>query len=309
MTEAAAPDGGSIDIGPVRPATAAGYFLGEGVTWDPLRGEVCWVDILAGTVHRGGLGADGVITVCDALVVPDTAGAVGIARSGAMVVAGRHHLYRCAADGAISRGPRVTTGGRRRLNDGKPDPAGRFVVGTQGGSPNSELLMSVGHDGELRIIDDDLTASNGLAWSPDGRLFYNVDTLSGRVFVRDYNPESGETGSRRTVATVGVYAKPGRGMPDGMTTDAEGCLWIAMWGDGCVLRLDPGGRPLGVIRVPAPHVSSVTFAGPDLATMVITTARQNMRDADLAQYPLSGRLFTVVPGVRGNPPYWWTDSG
>ncbi|MDT0184035.1 SMP-30/gluconolactonase/LRE family protein [Microbacterium sp. ARD31] len=289
-------------IGTPRVATGVPHFLGEGPTWDPVRGELLWVDIMAGDVYRGRFAYGGGIQIEERIAFPDTAGAVAISRAGEMVVAGTHRLYFRAVDGTVTAGPEVIGGDERRFNDGKPDPAGRFVVGTKGPT-SEEQLVRFETDSRVTVLDDDLSLSNGLAWTRDGRLLYSVDTLTRRIFVRDYDPESGKAGARRLFSEL-----PGDGYPDGITTDADDHLWVAVWGGGCVVRYSPAGEPVGRIDVPAPHVSCVTFAGPDLDTLVITTATENLTDEQLVQYPLAGLLFTIRPGVRGNHPHLWAGA-
>ncbi|HWL76876.1 SMP-30/gluconolactonase/LRE family protein [Microbacterium sp.] len=282
--------------GTARLATDDSHYLSEGPVWDGIRERILWVDIMNGTVHSGRLRADGTIQADERYDFPDTAGAVAVAERGELVVAGRHRLYFRSADGVIRAGVELISGDERRFNDGKPDPRGRFVVGTLG--PGGELLMRVDGD-EVTVLDDDLTLSNGLAWSTDGGRFYSIDTWSKRIHVRDYDAATGATGRRE------LFARFEHGAPDGMTTDAEDHLWVAMWGEGCVLRISPAGRIVARIDVPAPHTSCVQFAGPELDTLVITTATEHLTAEQLRASPLSGRLFTARPGVRGNPPYLW----
>ena len=286
--------------GTVRLATDVSHYLSEGPVWDGIRDRILWVDIMSGTVHAGRLSPDGTIRAEERYDFPDTAGAVAVAATGELVVAGRHRLYFRSVDGAVRAGPELIVGQDRRFNDGKPDPRGRFVVGTLG--PGGELLMRVDGD-RVSVLDDDLTLSNGLAWSTDGSRFYSIDTWSKRMHVREYDATTGATGRRE------LFAEFEHGSPDGMTTDAEDHLWVAMWGEGCVLRISPGGRIVARVDVPAPHTTCAQFAGPDLDTLVITTATEHLSAEQLRANPLSGRLFTVRPGVRGNPPYLWNGRG
>lgn len=284
-------------LGTARVATDVSHFLGEGPTWDPIRARLLWVDIMAGDVHVGLLGGDDRIEPVERIGFPDTAGAVAVAEDGALVVAGTHRLHYRDADGRIASGRELITGAGRRFNDGKPDPAGRFVVGTSG--PGGELLLRVDTDERVTVLDDDLTLSNGLAWTADGRRLFSIDTPTRRIYLRDDDPATGAVGARR------VFLELAHGFPDGMTMDAEGHLWVAVWGGGCVLRIAPDGRIVARVDVPAPHTSCPAFAGPDLDVLVVTTATEHLTPAQLVEHPLSGRIFTFRPGVRGLPPLLW----
>ena len=294
------PDGAPVLSAP-RVATGIAHHLAEGPTWDPIRGRILWVDIMAGAVYSGRFGYGGAIEVEERIDFPDTAGAVAVAASGELVVAGTDRLYYRATDGTITASAVLIAGEGRRFNDGKPDPAGRFLVGTKGPSDREQLLL-VHADETVSVLDDDLTLSNGLAWSRDGSRLYTVDTLTRRIWVRDYDPTTGRTGEREPFAEIAD------GYPDGLTTDAEDHVWVAVWGGGCVLRIAPSGQIVGRVDVPAPHTSCPVFAGPDLDTLVITTATEDLTPAQLEEFPLSGRLFTVRTGVSGNQPQLWAGT-
>jgi sugar lactone lactonase YvrE len=143
-------------------------------------------------------------------------------------------------------------------------------------------------------VDDDLTLSNGLGWSPDGGTFYSIDSLRGAVFARSY--PSGE----RTV----LLQFPDE-VPDGMCVDTDGNLWIAIWGAGEVRSFTPTGELRGVVTVPAPHTTCPAFAGPGLDVLVITTATAELTPEQLSAYPLSGHLFTARVGATGLPATPW----
>ena len=283
-----------------QPATEEQFVLGEGPVWDATRERLLWVDIVRGLVLEGVLEGDR-IRVTARHEFPQTVGAVAVAADGSLLVAAHGHLVVVDGIGDRSDGPRVVPSGQdRRLNDGTPDPVGRYLVGTRAFGPStSEELVLIGADGSVNVIDDDLTLANGLAWSPDGALLYTVDTLIGDIWVRDYDVATGATGERR------LFVHVTDGYPDGICTDSEGHVWVAIWSRGEVRRLDPRGEVVGTVIVPAPHTSSVAFAGPDLDVLVITTATDELDDASLAAYPDSGRLFVAHVGIAGTPVAHW----
>jgi sugar lactone lactonase YvrE len=286
------------------PATDETFQLGEGPVWDAARRRLLWVDILAGEVLEGALDGDGV-EVTRRHGFDGTVGAVAVADDGTFLVAAREHLVVLRPDGSRVDGPRVVPPGEgRRFNDGGTDPAGRFVVGTMrmDGPSEREVLVRLEPDGGVTQLDDDLMLSNGLAWSADGRRMYSVDTLRRTVFVRDYEPDTGAAGERR------VHLRLDGGSPDGIALDAEEHLWVAVWGGGEVRRFAPDGSLVGRLALPAPHTTSVAFAGDDLRTLVITTATAELPDDQLRASPDSGRLFTVRVDVPGLPVPTWSGS-
>ena len=278
-----------------RPAGTPAYELGEGPLWDAGRNRLLWVDILGGEVLAGRLDTgSGTIDVTGSWSFDDLACAVAVSAAGDLLVAGRDDLTVVRGDGSravLARSPQEGS----RFNDGGVDPRGRFLIGGMAldDSEGTQRLLRLDGD-RLTVIDDDLTLSNGLAWSPAGDRFYSIDSVPGVVHVRDY--PDGPRGDllRITDAT-----------PDGMCVDAAGNLWIALHGGGRVECHAPDGGLLAVVDVDAPQPTSVAFAGPDLDVLVITTATEGLSPAELEQHPGSGRLFTARVGATGLPtPYW-----
>jgi sugar lactone lactonase YvrE len=274
-------------------ASERAYGLAEGPLWEAARERVLWVDINAGEVHAGSL-RDGVLHDAAPLISFDeTVGAVVCAHDGQQLVAGARSVFTPAdPDGATIL---FDAGKNSRLNDGACDPAGRFLVGSMAldDREGQECLYRIELDGSVTIVDQDLTLSNGLAWSPDGTVLYSVDTTPGIVYARPYDPESGACGERT------VYLRINDGSPDGLCTDAAGNLWIAIWGAGQVRCHTPGGELVAAVDVPAPHVTSVAFVGPELDTLLITSERED-------DSPNDGHLFTTrLPDVTGLPTTPW----
>jgi sugar lactone lactonase YvrE len=286
------------------PASQHTYGLGEGPVWDADHDRVLWVDISAGEVHRGTLSAQGV-REARVLHLQETVGAVVSARDGELRVAGARRLYRVAPDGAVIPGPElIADDTASRLNDGGCDPDGRFLVGSLALDDRAaaEVLVRVDQEGGIEVIDQDLGMSNGLAFSPAGDLLYSIDTIARVVWIRAYDSRSGAVGRRQEFLRVD-------GSPDGMCVDVEGNLWIAIWGAGEVRCHSAGGEPLAIVEVPAPNTTSVAFAGPALDTLLITTAAEQLSDAQRARYPDAGRLFTAQVDVDGLPVAPWAGAG
>jgi sugar lactone lactonase YvrE len=281
-------------------AVAGGFELGEGPVWDASRGLLVWVDILAGYVHALDP-ATGARTWFEA---GDPVGAVGLTRSGGLVLALADGFALADHDGErLTRVPGFSVDGNTvRFNDGKPDPWGSFWAGTMawdetGNPPGS--LYRLAPDGTVTELFGEVGLSNGLDWSDDRRLFYYADSNSGRVDLFDTDQDTGALGGRRTFVTV----PEADGIPDGLTLDAEGCVWLAVWGSGELRRYTPGGRLDTVVRLPARQVTSAAFGGGDLGTLYITTAREGYTETELTEQPHAGDVFACVPGVTGRLPF------
>lgn len=184
-----------------------------------------------------------------------------------------------------------------RLNDGKCDPAGRLLAGTMDMNekdPNGALYSFDGKN-STRLLDK-VTISNGLAWSVDYKTFYYIDTPTREVKAFDYDLATGQIANPR----VAIHIPESLGWPDGMTSDTDGNLWIALWGGAQVTKWNPStGKLLEQIPVPALQTSSCVFGGKDMNELYITSARKSMSETDLKKYPLSGGLFKVITNVVG----------
>ena len=277
-------------------AVPAQCELAEGPVWDAARGLLRWVDILPGQVHAFNPSTSA-HTWFDG---GDPVGAVGLARSGGLVLALADRFVLADHDGQHPGQLGAFTADRSvvRFNDGKPDPWGNFWAGTCAWAPSGPpcALYRLRPDGAVGEIVGDVGLSNGLDWSDDRTAFYFADSATGGVDVFDTAPDTGTLSHRRRFVTVG-------GVPDGLTLDAEGGLWVAVWGSGEVRRYTPSGQLDTVIRLPVSQVTSAAFGGADLSTLYITTAREDFTPADLREQPQAGDIFACTPGVTGRLPF------
>jgi sugar lactone lactonase YvrE len=284
-------------------ASTPRHVLAEGPVWNAASGTVIWVDIVRGTVFEGELRGD-TVAVLREWQFDGMVGAAVPGPDGSLLVACQERLVVVAADGTRTDGPRIVeSGDPSRTNDGACDPAGRFVIGTLAFDElgGRDHLFLVQDDGSLRTLDADLGISNGIAWSPDGRTMYNADTIASVIWARDYDAVTGEIGPRREQLHLD-------GSPDGICVDTRGNIWAATWGTGEARCYALDGALIDTVRVPAPHVSSVCFVGPELDRLLITTASRDLDADGLAQHPDAGRLFLADVGVAGVPTFSWSGS-
>ena len=271
--------------------TDAVTYHGEGPVWSPHWGSqgggLRFVDMLAGDVLT--LGEDGSL---DRRHVSEIVAVVRPRRGGGAVLAVERGFVLEEPHGSLSRLPVVWSDAGVRMNEGGCDPDGRMYAGSMAyaQTPGAGSVYRLDADLSVHVVLEDVTVSNGLEWSPDGRVAYYNDTPTSRISVFDYDGEAGLTG-RRTFTEVD-------GKPDGLTVDAEGGVWTALFGSGVVHRYAPDGTLDAVVEVPARQVTACTFGGEGLDRLYITTSRENLEPDD---DPLAGSVFVASVGVRGLP--------
>jgi sugar lactone lactonase YvrE len=274
--------------------------LGEGAAWVARHQRLYWVDILGKKVHIHNP-VDGSNQV---IPVSQQVGTLAPRRKGGLILAMERGLYfldETTGELVFITDPESDKP-TNRFNDGKCDPAGRFWAGTMSnvGEPGAGGLYRMDPDLNVHQLVSEITTSNGLIWSLDAKTMYYIDTPTMEISAFDYDLTTGAISNRRTAVRI----PEGEGRPDGMTIDAEGMLWVAMWEGWQVNRYHPQtGEKLASYPVPAARVTSVAFGGPYLDELYITTARLQLAGEELAQQPHAGGLFRVRPGVEGFPAF------
>lgn len=272
--------------------------VGEGPVWDVSTEELLWVDIPRHLLHR----LHPASGRCRTRDVGQPLGAVAVRDAGGVVLAVRDGFALVDADGdaveLVGEVEKPLTG--NRMNDGKCDTSGRFWAGTMATdmTPGAGALYRLDCDQTVTKVVDATSVANGLAWALDDRTMYFVDSGVGGVDAFDYTPGSGSVTNRRRIIDVA----PQDGLPDGMTIDAEGLLWIALWDGWGVRRYTPDGILDTVIEVPTAQITSCTFGGTDLNELYITSAAAGLSDRQRATQPHAGAVFRARPGIPGLPP-------
>ncbi len=270
--------------------------LGEAPHWDAERRRLVYVDINGGDIHE-----------LDPATGTDLTTHVGAPVSFAVPVAGGAELV-CGAGGDLTlvaerqQIMRRTVESDRpgnRFNDGKADPAGRLWFGSMSlaRTPGTAALYCLADDG-LRTVDDRITLSNGLDWDIERERMYYIDSTTQRIDVWRFDLATGAVADRRQFAAI----DPADGLPDGLTLDADGCVWVALFEGGAMRRYDPDGRVIENLTLPVSCPTCPAFGGDDLSTLFVTTSRHKLNEAERAGEPLAGAVLSIDAGVRGRAP-------
>uniref|UniRef100_A0A3Q0T7M0 Regucalcin n=1 Tax=Amphilophus citrinellus TaxID=61819 RepID=A0A3Q0T7M0_AMPCI len=277
-------------------------LIGEGPVWEESDQTLLFVDIAGQKIHRWSPTTNQI----QSMETADTVGFAVPRRSGGYVAGVGRSIV--AVDWSAQKVNSLVEVDKdkpnNRLNDGKADPSGRLLTGTmlkneQPGQQKQGALFSVASD--LTVIKhlSKVDISNGMDWSQDQKTFFYIDSLSLTVDAFDYDPNTGHIGNRRVV----YHMEEGEGLPDGMTLDAEGHLWVACYNGGRVISIDLAtGVRLQTISLPATKTTSCCFGGPDYSELYVTSASLGLNQSELRQQPLAGNTFRVTGlGVKGRP--------
>jgi sugar lactone lactonase YvrE len=290
--------GGAVHEFVADACTTDAYFLGEGCRWDDVRRELYWVNIYDGQFLRARADGPNVQVVeCYEL-----GGSVGVVapykqRGEGWIVARDRSLWHLSEAGELDRLVNLEAPGDVRVNDGAADPWGRFWVGTMAhdAAPGRGSLYRWDDANGARTVREGVAISNGLGWSPDRRTMYYVDSGPAVVYAFDVD-DRGELGAQRVFAQLDAASD---GSPDGLCVDAEGAIWVALWGGGSVRRYAPTGEVIARVLVDTSQPSSCAIGGANGTTLYVTTAREELSEEVLATEPLAGRLFCADVGVPG----------
>lgn len=274
-------------------------ILGEGPLWRASEKKLYWLDLFAPAVHRFDP-ATGRNEKLEAELGAAIGGMV-FDRAGNWVIVDREGVHRIDPKQGkrkrLAASPELKSG--MTFNDAKCDRRGRLWTGSgdvDWVKPVGEFYMMDGA-GKLTSLDKPIACSNGPAFSPDGSRAYYTDGNARHIVVYDIDRSTGAVGGRRPFYS---FQNETEG-PDGMTVDADGCLWVALWGDGHIAQLTPNGKLERKLKVPVPQPTSVGFGGDRLEKMYITSARVGLGDQQLRDAPLSGSIFVAEVGAKGLP--------
>lgn len=262
--------------------------LGEGPTWDTSARRLLWVDILAGRVHS----FDPATGHSDTIETDQHVGATKPRASGGLALNLRDGVGLLDTTGEFTWLHHEPVPGRRG-NDAAVAPDGALWAGTMryDEAPGGGTLTRLAPDGTAYQILGDVAVSNGIGWSPDGRRMYYIDSPTRRIDVFDYR--DGLPVNRRPWVEVEHDA----GWPDGLTVDADGAVWVALWDGGALRRYTPDGRLDFEFPLPVRKPTSCAFGGTALTDLYITTARTGLTDP----HPLSGSLLVIPNAGAGLP--------
>jgi sugar lactone lactonase YvrE len=273
----------------------AASMLAESIWWDGA-GAVRWLDIDAGTLHSSPLmgSADGAED--RVLTIPPPVSAFQPLASGAgCVFAGADYVAVANGDGEVQEVlARIEQPAERiRFNEGKCDPAGRFVIGSM--DPEGKFdaaIYSVDEAGQLATIREGIGISNGFEWSDGGSVMWFTDTTTKTIYRGDYSRD-GELSNVEPFAS-GLAS-------DGLARDVDGGFWNGIYDTGRVVHWNARGEADLELDIPAVHVTSVGFGGDDLSTLYIASVRENCTEQQLEEWPLTGSIFQVQTTTSGFP--------
>ena len=265
-------------------------ICGEGPLWHPDEGCLYYVDIDAGRLYR----YDPASGACDVVLEDEPIGGFTFQKDGSLLLFQARGAIRRWQNGTLTTLLEEIPDEREtRFNDVAADPMGRVFCGTMPTKDRPGRLYRLDHDASLTIVLEGIGCSNGIGFTPGQNGMYYTDSPARRIYLFDYDRGSGSIANQRVFTTI----DEGDAQPDGMTVDAEGCVWSALWDGGAVVRFAPDGTEDRRIPISCRKASSVIFGGPRYEDLFITSAGGAGDAAE--EGPGAGGLFHVRPGIRG----------
>jgi L-arabinonolactonase len=280
----------------LRVAIASGNQIGESPVWSGSENSLYWVDVEGRLIQRWNA-FDHSMQCWD---IGEPCGCVGLRKRGGLIGASRTGFFFLDVVSGKSAPVCDPEAGLadNRFNDGKVDRRGRFWAGTRNFRDHAKAdgsLYRLDPDRSVHRMEEGLRCPNGMAWSPDDRLMYLCDTWARRIFVYDFDADDGILRNRRLFAEL----KENEGFPDGMTVDADGCIWNAHYNGWRITRYAPDGKVDRIMRMPVQHVTSLTFGGLGLDTLYVTSSCLRLSEEERSRQRVAGHVFACEPGVRG----------
>lgn len=280
--------------------------IGEGVFWCPVEKAVYWLDVpMPSILHR----INPSTKRHDTWSMPEMITALAKRNDGSLLVASHRGInFFDQNEGKLNRNVSPEAGvAQNRSNDGAPDAAGRFWMGTMMNNlgPNGEdmpitqasgALWCIERDLTYRKVISDITITNGVVWSPDATTLYVADSAPQIIHAYDFDLATGSVSKPRVFSAIKDL-----GYPDGAAVDSEGFLWSARWEGNCIARFNPDGNVDCIVPIPSSRVTSLAFGGDDFKTVYVTTARQGLTADEATRFPQQGGLFSFRSPVAGLP--------
>ncbi len=273
-----------------KPLIQCENVLGECPLWDPIRETLFWIDIDLGLLYELESGS----TTPHVHEIGQKVGCIALTKTEELLLATEHGFafYRPDDPPPENFLHVIPNGAGSMLNDGKVSPGGEFWVGSKGPRGTS-MLYALQNDQTVRIILDGISISNGIGWSLDGKHFYHTDSLDHIIY--RYNLRGNRLTNKK------IFYSPPEGTPDGLTLDANGNLWVAIWDGGRVVQLSPEGQELSQFLFPVSRPTSLAFGGSDLRTLYITSASVDLTEKEKSAQPFAGALFSIQTQIAGLP--------
>jgi L-arabinonolactonase len=272
--------------------------IGESPIWSSSENSVYWVDVEGKLIQRW----QAIDQTVQRWSMGQAIGCIGLRERGGLVGAMQTGFF--FLDGSTGEATPISDPESdvpdNRFNDGKVDRRGRFWAGTRNFRDHEKASGALYRlDGDLSVhrMEDGLRCPNGMAWSPDDRLMYLCDTWIRRIYVYDFDADDGVPRNRRLFTELAEN----EGFPDGLTVDADGCIWNAHYNGWRISRYTPNGKSDRIVRMPVQHVTSLTFGGSDFRTLYVTSACLRLNDEQRAAQPTAGHVFALDVQTQGLP--------